>query len=133
MKMEEKRQRERYGLRTWIGLAGLTLAAMLAAVCLGNVDIPVGECLQVFRAALTGTETSDPGTASILLAVRLPRVLCVALSGASLSVCGAAMQGLLKNPLADGSTLGISSGASLGAALAIAFGFQLPGSPFPVP
>lgn len=130
MKMEEKRQREHYGLRTWIGLAGLTLAAMLAAVCLGNVDIPVGECLQVFRAALTGTEASDPGTASILLAVRLPRVLCVALSGASLSVCGAAMQGLLKNPLADGSTLGISSGASLGAALAIAFGFQLPRLPF---
>ena len=56
--MEEKRQRESYGLHTWIGLAGLTLAAMLAAVCLGNVDIPVRECLQVFRAALTGTEAS---------------------------------------------------------------------------
>ena len=103
---------------------------MLAAVCLGNVDIPVWKCLRIFRAALTGTEASDPGTASILLAVRLPRVLCVALSGASLSVCGAAMQGLLKNPLADGSTLGISSGASLGAALAIAFGFQFPRLPF---
>ena len=43
------------------------------------------------------------------------------------------MQGLLKNPLADGSTLGISSGASLGAALAIAFGFQLPRLPFSGP
>ncbi|MEI3424908.1 MAG: iron chelate uptake ABC transporter family permease subunit [Christensenellales bacterium] len=43
--------------------------------------------------------------ASIILTVRLPRVLCVALTGASLSLCGAAMQGLLKNPLADGSRL----------------------------
>ena len=128
--MKEKRQRESYGPWTWIGLAGLTLVTMLIAVCVGSVSISIGECLQVFRAALTGTEGADPGAASILLAVRLPRVLCVALSGASLSVCGAAMQGLLKNPLADGSTLGISSGASLGAVLAIAFGFQLPRFPF---
>ena len=59
---------------------------------------------------------------SIILSVRLPRVICVALTGASLSLCGGAMQGLLRNPLADGSTLGVSSGAALGAAFAIAFG-----------
>ena len=62
--------------------------------------------------------------------MRLPRVLCVALTGASLSLCGAAMQGLLRNPLADGSTLGVSSGASLGAVLAIVLGMQFPGLPF---
>ena len=66
----------------------------------------------------------------IILTSRLPRVLCVALTGASLSVCGGAMQGLLKNPLADGSTLGVSSGASLGAVIAIAFGITFPGLPF---
>ncbi|MER2235677.1 MAG: iron chelate uptake ABC transporter family permease subunit, partial [Candidatus Limivicinus sp.] len=104
--MEAKQKHESYGLWTWIGLAGLTLAAMVTAVCVGSVNISVRECLQVFKAALTGAEAADPGTASILLSVRLPRVLCVALSGAALSVCGAAMQGLLKNPLADGSTLG---------------------------
>ncbi len=48
--------------------------------------------------------------------------LCVALTERLLSLAGAAMQGLLKNPLADGSTLGVSSGASLGAVIAIAFG-----------
>ena len=128
--MEEKQKHEGYGLWIWICLAGLTLAAMVTAVCVGSVSISIVECLQVFKAALTGTEAADPGTASILLSVRLPRVLCVALSGASLSVCGTAMQGLLKNPLADGAPLGISSGASLGAALAIAFGFQLPQLPF---
>jgi iron complex transport system permease protein len=57
----------------------------------------------------------------IILNIRLPRVLTSALVGAALALCGAAMQGLLKNPLADGSTLGVSSGASLGAVLAIAF------------
>ena len=67
---------------------------------------------------------------SILLKIRLPRVLCTALTGACLSLCGAAMQGLLKNPLADGSTLGVSSGAALGAAVSIAFGIRLPFLPF---
>jgi iron complex transport system permease protein len=66
----------------------------------------------------------------IILSVRLPRVLCVALTGAALSICGGAMQGLLKNPLADGSTLGVASGASLGAVVAIAFGITIPAIPF---
>ncbi|MPN06759.1 Hemin transport system permease protein HmuU [bioreactor metagenome] len=66
----------------------------------------------------------------IILSVRLPRVICVALTGAALSLCGGAMQGLLKNPLADGSTLGVASGASLGAVIAIAFGITLPQLPF---
>lgn len=58
----------------------------------------------------------------IIGSIRLPRVICVCLLGASLSVCGVAMQTLLKNPLADGSTLGISSGASIGAVIAIILG-----------
>lgn len=62
----------------------------------------------------------------IIVSVRLPRVLCVALTGAALSLAGGVMQGLLRNPLADGSTLGISSGASLGAVLSLAFGINLP-------
>lgn len=52
------------------------------------------------------------------------------MTGAALSLAGAAMQGLLKNPLADGSTLGVSSGAALGAVIAIAFGITFPGLPF---
>ena len=58
--------------------------------------------------------------------VRLPRVLCVALSGTALALCGGVMQGLLRNPLADGSTLGVSAGASLGAVTAIALGISFP-------
>lgn len=67
---------------------------------------------------------------SIILSVRLPRVLAVALTGAALSLCGAGMQGLLRNPLADGSTLGVSSGASLGAVAAMVLGLRFPGLPF---
>ena len=109
----------------------LLFAAMLAVaalcVCLGSVNVPFSDILSVlFR----GGEGVGDGTFSIIHSVRLPRVICVAEVGAALSICGAAMQGLLKNPLADGSTLGVSTGASLGAALSIAFGISLPGLPF---
>jgi iron complex transport system permease protein len=75
-------------------------------------------------------EQSNALAESVILSVRLPRVICVALTGAALALSGAAMQGLLKNPLADGSTLGVSSGAALGAVFAIAFGIYLPNFPF---
>ena len=99
---------------------------MLLCVCVGSVAIPLTETLQVFRGLLSGVPFSST-FGSIILSIRLPRVLCVALVGASLSVCGCSMQGLLRNPLADGSTLGVSAGASLGAVLALALGFQIPG------
>ena len=59
-------------------------------------------------------------------------VICTAqfMVGAALSLCGAVMQGLLRNPLADGSTLGVSAGASLGAVIALAFGVSIPGLPY---
>lgn len=62
---------------------------------------------------------NDYVDAETICNLRLPRVLCVALIGASLSICGVAMQGLLRNPLADGTTIGVSSGASLGAIIMI--------------
>ena len=105
----------------------LTAAVMLLCVCAGSVIIPLKDTL---RTLFRGGDGVSSSTVSILKSVRLPRVLCVALVGASLSLCGSAMQGLLKNPLADGSTLGVSSGASLGAVLAIAFGVTIPSLPF---
>ena len=113
----------------WWCLPLVLLMTMLLCVCAGSVPLSPGENLQILWRGLTGTEAGGSGEA-IILRVRLPRVLCVALTGASLSLCGAAMQGLLRNPLADGSTLGVSSGASLGAVLAIVLGMQFPGLPF---
>lgn len=96
----------------------LLLAAALLCVCVGSVNIPIADVIGVITGEVGGASRS------ILLNVRLPRVLCAALSGAGLAVCGCAMQGLLRNPLAEGSTLGVSSGAALGAVLALFIGMQ---------
>lgn len=108
----------------------VTLAVMVFCVCAGSVRLPVGGTLRTIWDAALGKPLPDSPSVPIILNVRLPRVFCVALTGAALSLCGAAMQGLLRNPLADGGTLGVSSGASLGAVIAIAFGVTLPGLPF---
>jgi iron complex transport system permease protein len=113
-------------------MAFFALAAFFTAVvCVsaGSVGIPLQETFGIIWNAAFGLPQPDTMGVPIILSVRLPRVLCVALTGAALSVCGGAMQGLLRNPLADGSTLGVSSGASLGAVIAIAFGVTLPGVP----
>lgn len=111
-------------------LAAATLATMLLCVCVGSVALSPAVTARVIWNALFGLPQPEGVSSAIILAVRLPRVLCVALTGAALSLCGGAMQGLLRNPLADGSTLGVSSGASLGAVVAIAFGVTFPGLPF---
>lgn len=61
----------------------------------------------------------DSFNSDIILDIRLPRLICVAFIGASLSLCGVCMQSILQNPLADGSTLGVSSSSSLGAVIAL--------------
>ncbi len=108
----------------------VTLAVMALCICVGSVSLPLKETLTVVWNAIWNLPQLDGISVPIILSVRLPRVLCVALTGAALSLCGGAMQGLLKNPLADGSTLGVASGASLGAVIAIAFGITLPQLPF---
>lgn len=131
MTSEFKARREGFRTREYVLLGLLTLIALVLCVCLGSVSIPLNNTISVIWNAIWGLPQSQGASAvSIILSVRLPRVLAVGLSGAALSLCGAGMQGLLKNPLADGSTLGVSSGASLGAALAIAFGITIPGLPF---
>ena len=122
-------RREGFGLPAYLAFAAATVFTLLVCVSLGSVKLPLRETFGLLWNALAGRGTGTGMSATIVFSVRLPRVLCVALTGASLSVCGAAMQGLLKNPLADGSTLGVSSGASLGAVLSIAFGITLPGIP----
>ena len=118
-------------LRWWqaAAMAAATLVTMVLCVCLGSVTIPLNETLNVIWRGLWGAAQAPGKAASIILSVRLPRVLCVALTGAALSICGAAMQGLLRNPLADGTTMGVSSGAALGAVVAIMLGLNLPNLP----
>ncbi len=110
-------------------MGGVTLLVLLLCVSLGSVPVPLHKTASTLLDALAGRSAGGDRDAVIILTVRLPRVLSVLLTGASLSLCGAAMQGLLRNPLADGATLGVSSGASLGAMLAIQLGISLPGLP----
>ena len=78
---------------------------------------------QTFRAGGMAVESADP-TVVILLQLRLPRVLLAFLVGGCLAAVGTALQAMLRNPLADPYVLGISSGAALGAALAILLGLE---------
>lgn len=91
-------------------------------ISIGSVSIP----LHTLWAALFTKTGLDHSTATIVLNIRLPRVLLAGLVGASLSIAGASFQGLLKNPLADPYTLGVSSGASVGAVLVLFYGISLP-------
>ena len=119
--MAAKRLRAGFSPLQYALMTAVTLITLLFCVCAGSVQVPPLEALS----AIFGRASGING--SIILNVRLPRVIAVMLSGAMLSLSGGAMQGLLRNPLADGSTFGVSAGASLGATLAIALGLSIPG------
>ncbi len=93
-----------------------SLAALLAACLLGSTAMSPARVL----AGLFGTGSS--GDAVIIWEIRLPRALAAWLTGAALGASGAALQGLLRNPLAEPGVLGVSSSASLGATLALYYG-----------
>ncbi|MFJ5766052.1 FecCD family ABC transporter permease [Lysinibacillus sp. NPDC093210] len=95
----------------------LLIVSIWCGVSIGSVHIP----LEVFW-----NKAADETAANILWKIRLPRVLLAGLVGASLAIAGAAFQGLLKNPLADPYTLGVSSGASVGAVMTLFFGISIP-------
>lgn len=121
---------ERFSLRTYILFTLALIATMLLCICIGSVSIPLEKTLTALWNTLWKLPMPAGVSSNIIVNVRLPRVINVALMGASLSLCGAAMQGLLRNPLADGSTLGVSSGASLGAVIALVFGITIPGTAY---
>ncbi|WP_432128721.1 FecCD family ABC transporter permease [Streptomyces sp. bgisy082] len=101
-------------------VAGLLLAlaaACLASLALGSVRVPPGQVLD----ALTGRAGPSPYR-TIVLDVRLPRLLLGVVVGAGLAVVGAVLQALVRNRLADPFLLGISSGASAGAVLVLVAG-----------
>lgn len=84
--------------------------------------------LEVMR-AIWGSEGAPRGHQVIMWQVRIPQALTAIFVGASLSLAGAEMQTILDNPLASPFTLGVSSAASFGAALALILGISLPGVP----
>jgi len=103
----------------------ITLSGL--AVLQGPVDIPFNAVLTILSEAILGShhDTIIAWQKSIIIDVRLPRVLIAMFAGASLALCGLIMQSMFRNPLASPSILGVSSGASLGAVIAIYCGASL--------
>lgn len=114
----------RRGRRWTAGMLVALLATLLLAVGTGAVLVPPDVVARVvgFHALGLGEPTWTPAQDAIVWQVRVPRVLLGALVGAGLAVCGVALQAMVRNVLADPYLLGINSGASTGAAVAILFG-----------
>ena len=106
-------------------LSFLFLTVLFISALLGTAEINFAELYKI----LTG-QVSKGATYSILMHIRLPRILMAACVGGALSVCGVVMQSLLRNPLAEPFVLGISSGAALGAILFMLLGQFLAGGEF---
>lgn len=115
-----RRRRRQLGLGV---LAALAVAAVLLALLQGAVALP----LRALPAIVAGGEGADALARAVLLEIRAPRALLGFAAGAALAVCGAALQGLFRNPLADPGLIGVSTGAALGAGLAIVAGGALGG------
>ncbi len=98
-------------------LAGAVIALVAAHALIGPGRLSLAEAL----AALAGG--GDGIARDIVWSIRAPRALAAALVGGALGLSGAALQGLLRNPLADAGVLGVSGFASLGAVIAFAFGW----------
>lgn len=107
--------------------AAASLVIIIAAVAIGSVAVSPIETISILVSRFTGIQMDPeiPGYRIAIVAdLRLPRVLLAFIAGAALSVSGAVMQSVLKNPLASSFTLGVSSGASLGAGSVILFGLS---------
>lgn len=119
-------KRARWKAGAHFGALALLLGfAVVLGTAVGQVHLPLLETFLVIAARIFGVEADLPATSvAIIWSVRLPRVLVAGLVGFGLAVSGAAMQGLFRNPLASPGVTGVSSGASVGAAVAIFFQAQ---------
>jgi iron complex transport system permease protein len=100
----------------WALLVGALLVAGLLAVAIGTINVPISA---VFDALAGRTDTMP---AMVVSTLRLPRVALAMLVGAGLGMSGAALQGTMRNPLAEPYLLGVSGGAAVGAVIATTLG-----------
>jgi iron complex transport system permease protein len=110
---------------TLVVLAAATTLSVIVAIGLGPVLVRPADVIQILghhTIGVPGEPTWARTDDAIIWEVRLPRVLLGVIVGASLGVAGTALQALVRNPLAEPYILGVSSGASTGAAAAILFG-----------
>jgi iron complex transport system permease protein len=108
----------------------ILVCLIILGICMGigSVDIPLKDAMTILGGKIFGTYIPDElaATTSILWTIRLPRAMTAFLVGGALALSGAIMQSVLQNPLASSYTLGVSSGASLGASIIIVTQFTIP-------
>src|SRR5690349_13021468 len=109
------------GARLALLLGGLALLVLLIAVgslFIGSARVPPGDVLAVLAGRVKGVDQV------VVLSLRLPRIAAALLAGGALAVAGVGFQGLTRNPLAEPSVLGVSSGAAFGVVTAQVFGLR---------
>ncbi len=116
-----QRQPDHFYLKLTVAVIA-TVVVVAASCCLGSSHISLREVI----CYLSGMKDElSPTAVTIIGKVRIPRVLTAALCGGALASVGCVMQGVFRNPMADPSVLGISSGSALGAAIAIVSGLNI--------
>jgi heme transport system permease protein len=113
-----RRMQQRSRTTLLVALTGSLLVVSAAALAVGPVSIPLHGVIRALWPS--GDDASQ--TTLIVQAIRLPRLILGLCVGAVLGICGAALQGLFRNPLADPGIIGVSSGAALAAGLVIVAG-----------
>lgn len=112
--------------RPWIALTGfalLLIAVSVVALAVGRYTVPPNEVLRILLGQILPLrETWFPQEYTVVVDVRLPRVLLAIIVGAGLALTGAVTQAVFRNPLASADILGVSSGASFGGALILMTG-----------
>lgn len=111
-----RKLRRRHRMVT-LGLALLVVALLAVALTIGDYPLPVGEVVSSLLSPLTGV--TEPASDFIVLGVRLPRAITGLLAGAALGLSGVIFQTVLRNPLASPDIVGITTGASSAAVVAI--------------
>ena len=124
LRLKKARQSERTKTVAFAGaLSAFTLLSVLLACFPGAVELSYSDVLAALGNMLGLKITPENPTALLIVTgLRLPRILLSFLTGAALAVSGGVFQGILRNPLADPFTIGVSTGAAFGATLAIFFG-----------
>ncbi len=103
--------------------------ALITSIGRGSVELPFLTVLQILATELIHLPLNvelDPMYINIVMEIRFPRAVLAMFVGACLAMAGSAFQGFLKNPLADPYTLGVSSGAAVGAVAVLFFGVTIP-------
>ncbi len=127
LKTAPARPGRRKAVRAAAVLAPLSLVSLVAACLFGALPLGMDEAMKILASSLgllpgVSKEDFDPLVWTVVVSMRFGRTLLAYCAGAALSISGVIFQGVLRNPLADPFTLGVSSGAAFGASVAIALG-----------